>query len=292
MKYLFAVNPVSGKNKAKGKMKRLEVLLKKHNINYMLYETKPCHYASELREKIIENNITHVFAVGGDGTAHEVLNAVVGLDVYYGVIPFGSGNDFARSLGLPKKIKKIFKMIQNNDSILIDAGKAGERYFVNYISFGIDVEILKNSYKVKRFIRGGLAYVLSVIITLIKYKCQKYTINDKSNDLYLATIHNGKYYGGGMKINPFAEVNDGLLDLCKVRKISRFKFITLFPSVFSGKHYKFKKIVSFESKRHFLVEALDEIISCGMDGELYELKTPIEISIVPKCVKMIRYKFN
>src|SRR5690554_315920 len=106
MKYLFAVNPVSGKNKAKAKMKRLALILRENKFNFMLYETKPYQYADDLRKVIVENNITHVFAVGGDGTAHEVLNSVVGLDVYFGVILFGSGNDFARVLKLPKKIKR------------------------------------------------------------------------------------------------------------------------------------------------------------------------------------------
>lgn len=290
MKYLFAVNPVSGKNKARKKMNRLAALLRKHKFNFMLYETKPYHYANDLRKVIIENNITHVFAVGGDGTAHEVLNSIIGLDVYYGVIPFGSGNDFARLLKLPKKRDKILRMLQNNDSIEIDVGKAGERYFVNYISFGFDVEILKKSYKIKKVIRSGIAYIFSLLSTLITYKCQNYNIDNKSEKIYLATIHNGKYYGGGMKINPFAEINDGLLDLCVVKKMSRLKLLTLFPSVFSGKHYKFKKIVSFKSRRNFTIENENKTISCGMDGELYELQSPIEVTIVPRCVKMIRFK--
>ncbi|HEY8364793.1 MAG TPA: diacylglycerol kinase family protein [Haloplasmataceae bacterium] len=292
MKYLFAVNPVSGKNKAKVKMNQLALLLREHKYNYIIYETQPYQYANDLRKIIIENNITHVFAVGGDGTAHEVLNAVIGLDVFFGVIPFGSGNDFARVNNLPKKIDKVFKMIENNDSVEIDVGKVGERYFVNYISFGFDVEVLKQSLKFKRYASGGLAYVLALIRTLITYKCQSLTINDNKQRLYLATIHNGKYYGGGMKINPFAEINDGILDLCTVVKMNRFKLLTLFPSVFSGKHYRFKKLVSFMSKRHFVVDSDTDILSCGMDGEIYELKTPIEVTIVPKAVKMIRYKNN
>lgn len=120
MKYLFAVNPVSGKGKTKKRMKRLEVRLKEHQLNYILYETKPYHYAQDLQKIIIEEEVTHVFAVGGDGTAHEVLNAVVGLEVNFGIIPFGSGNDFARNFKLPKKINKVMDMILRNETQMID----------------------------------------------------------------------------------------------------------------------------------------------------------------------------
>jgi len=284
------VNPVSGKNKAKLKMNQLAILLKENKIDFMIFETQPYHYAMDLKSVIIENNITHVFAVGGDGTAHEVLNSIVDLDVFFGIVPFGSGNDFARVLKLPQKIDKVFDMIQKNNYVVIDVGQIKDRYFLNYISFGFDVAILKQSIKYKRFLHSGLAYVFAVVTTLINYKCQFLKINHEDLRLYLSTIHNGKFYGGGMKINPFAEINDGILDLCTVKKMNRFKLLLLFPSVFSGKHFKFKRLVKFESKRHFLIEANEDSISCGIDGEIYELTSPIEVSILPESVKMIRYK--
>ncbi len=289
MKYLFAVNPVSGKNKAKVKMNQLAILLKENKYDFMLYETQPYQYANDLRSVIVENEITHVFAVGGDGTAHEVLNAIVGLEVLFGVIPFGSGNDFARVLKLPQKIDKVFEMIQNNRYMLIDIGKVKNRYFLNYISFGFDVSVVLKSLKFKKFLHSGLAYICALVTTLVTYKCKTYTINDVEEQLYLATVHNGKFYGGGMKINPYAEINDGILNLCTVKKMNRIKLLFLFPSVFSGKHYKFKKLVRFESKRQFTVLSTDEIVPCGIDGELYEFQTPIEINIVPESVKMILY---
>lgn len=287
MKYLFAINPVSGKGKAKIKMTELTKLLREKNIDFILYETQPYYYANDLKQVIIKNNITHVFAVGGDGTAHEVLNAVVGLDVYYGIIPFGSGNDFARVLNLPKKSEQVIEMIEKNDSITIDIGKVNHRYFLNYVSFGLDVKILKSSLKYKKCFLGGASYPIALIDGLISYKCLPMVINDKKEDIYLTTIHNGKFYGGGMKINPFAEINDGLLDCCRVKKISRLKLLALFPSVYSGKHFKYKKIVNFESKRQFTIDIDGEVLT-GIDGELFTLKSPIKIDVIPKSIKLIR----
>ncbi len=293
MKYLFAVNPVLGKNKAKEKMAKLAERLKEEGIDFITYETQPYQYADDLRKVIIESQATHVFAVGGDGTAHEVLNAVIGLDVFFGIVPFGSGNDFARALTLPKKIDKIVEMIKHNDYITIDVGKVeGGRYFLNYISFGFDVVVLKKSIALRKVFKGAFSYIAALFTTLIKYKCRTIKINGEDKLCYLAAIHNGKYYGGGMKLNPYAEVNDSLLNLCTVKKISRLKFVALFPSVFSGKHYRFKKIVSFQSKRQFTIDTYNDIVLTGIDGEIYELPNPVTVSVVPESVKLIRYKFN
>lgn len=293
MKYLFAVNPVSGKNKAKAKMEKLAERLKEEGIDFITYETQPYHYADDLRNVIIKYGVTHVFAVGGDGTAHEVLNAVMGLDVFFGVVPFGSGNDFARVMNLPKKIDKIVEMIKHNDYVTIDVGKVeGGRYFLNYISFGFDVIVLKKSIQFRKIFKGAFSYIAALIATLVGYKCRTIKINGEERLCYLTAIHNGKFYGGGMKLNPYAEVNDGLLDLCTVKKISRLKFLTLFPSVFSGKHYRFKRIVSFNSKRQFTIDTGNGEVLVGIDGELYELPNPVTVTVVPESVKFIRYKFN
>ncbi|MDF2700251.1 MAG: diacylglycerol kinase, catalytic region [Haloplasmataceae bacterium] len=288
MKYLFALNPVSGKGKAKQNMKELTTLLDKSGIDYLIYETKPIHYAQELKEMILEYHITHIYAVGGDGTAHEVLNAIVDLDVYFGIIPFGTGNDFARLLNIPKKIDQVFEMIINNKYEFIDIGQANGVYFLNFVSFGIDVNIVENSLKYKKIFPSGTAYLFSLLTTLLTYKCKKIITNDKSQKVYLTTIHNGKFYGGGMKINPYAEINDGLLDMCIVKKISKLKLLFLFPSVFKGNHYKYDKIVNFKKCEQFYLEIEDNVMT-GVDGEIYDLHSPININVIANKVKFIKY---
>ena len=287
MKYLFAVNPISGKKKSKQRMNQLAMLLSEAKIDYMIYETQPYQYADDLKSEIIKHGITHVFSVGGDGTAHEVLNAVMGLDVYFGVLPFGTGNDFARTLNIPKKIDKVYQMIKNNQYIKIDVGQVENRYFLNYVSVGLDVEIAQKSIKFKRFMPSGTAYIIALLTSLIKFKCFDITINGVFNKTCLAAIHNGKFYGGGLKINPFAEANDGILDCCWVKKLSRFRVLLLFPTVFFGKHYKFKKFVQFESKREFTIDGGNTVIPTGVDGEIYKFNNPVEVKVCVDCVKLI-----
>jgi diacylglycerol kinase (ATP) len=285
MKYLFAVNPVSGKGKAKKKMNQLAILLKEIGLDFEIYLTQPYRYADDLKSIIQTKRITHVFAVGGDGTAHEVLNAVMGLNVTFGVIPFGSGNDFARMLRLPKKKHAVLDMIKRNEVKTIDVGQFGSRYFLNYMSFGIDVAIVQSAEKFRRVL-GGFSYVIGLFNTLFKYRIREMRVNNFKDKAYLTTIHNGKYFGGGMKINPLAEVNDGVFDFVAVKEISKLKLIFLFPTVFIGKHFNFKKIVHYETNSVFNIEINEKMIA-GVDGEFYYFDQPLEVHVVKDALKIL-----
>jgi diacylglycerol kinase (ATP) len=285
MKYLFAVNPVSGKSKAKKKMNRLAHLLKEASYDFEIYLTQPYRYADDLKAIIISKQITHVFAVGGDGTAHEVLNAVMGLDIIFGVIPFGSGNDFARMLRLPKKRNAVLEMIKRNQIQTIDVGQFGQRYFLNYMSFGIDVAIVQSAEKFRRVL-GGFSYVIGLFSSLFKYRIREMRVNEFEERAYLTTIHNGKYFGGGMKINPLAEVNDGVFDFVAVKEISKLKLIFLFPTVFIGKHFNFKKIVHYETNSVFTIDIKEKMIA-GVDGEFYYFDRPLEVKVVKNALKIL-----
>ncbi|ERJ11530.1 diacylglycerol/lipid kinase family protein [Haloplasma contractile] len=287
MRYLFAVNPASGKGKALLKMEKLKRYLDQDGFDYMTFQTKPTHYASKLRTLILTESITHVFAVGGDGTASEVLNAIIGLDVLFGIIPFGTGNDFARLLKIPNKTKEVFNMIKKNHSDYIDVGKANDQYFLNYISFGLDAEISHNSEKYKRFMPGGSAYVVGLFKTLFKYKPTRLSINNHEEELILTTIHNGTYYGGGMKISPYAKLDDGLFELCVIKGVSKFKLLFIFPTIFSGKHVHFKQYVSFKQNDHYTIVPQEEVMM-GIDGETVKINESITVETIKKTVKLIQ----
>lgn len=285
MKYLFAVNPASGKGKTKKRMNKLLARLEADRVEYVLYETQPYHYADDLRKIIIAEQPTHVFAVGGDGTAHEVLNAVVGLDVIFGVIPFGSGNDFARVLKLPRKIDAVYDMIKQNRTSRIDVGQFGpNRYFLNYLSLGIDVAIVKEAEKYKTL--GKFSYLLAVFKVLVAYKVTRMHINDFNDDAFLAAIHNGKYYGGGMKINPEAIVDDGLLNLVVVKKIPKLKFTLFFPTVIKGSHIRLKQIVVTETTTDYQIN-ITEPTMIGVDGEFYYYSEPFVVTTLKAGVEIL-----
>ncbi|HEY8435785.1 MAG TPA: diacylglycerol kinase family protein [Haloplasmataceae bacterium] len=284
MKYLFAVNPNSGKKKALSRMTELEVLLKKDELDYMIYLTTPTYYAKELRDIIIANGITHVFAVGGDGTAHEVLNAVVGLDVKFGVIPFGSGNDFARTLGIKRSLTDIYAMIKRDRTKKIDIGRFQDRYFLNYLSFGFDVAICRNAYRFRNLI--GVAYVLSFFFTLFHFRSRPLIVEGKRDRYAMISIFNGKYFGGGITVNPEGQVDDGKLNLLSLKRTTNFHLFWYFAKMFFGKRLKPSKRVTKKEVETFHFEIEDTLVA-GVDGEFYEFNEPFDVSIIPQAVTCI-----
>lgn len=284
MKYLFAVNPNSGKRKAVERMKELQHLLDQENYDYMIYQTTPTYYAEELREIIIENEITHVFAVGGDGTAHEVLNAVVGLEVNFGIIPFGSGNDFARTMNIKRSITYVFEMIKKDRTKKIDIGKFGDRYFINYLSFGFDVRICRNAQKFRRWM--GAAYVLAFFFTLFHFKSRDLVIEGKKDRYAMAAIYNGKFVGGGISVNREGSVDDGRLNVLTIKRASNFRLFFYFAKMFFGRSLKPSKRVTKRLVDTYHIE-IDTPLVAGVDGEFYTFEESFDVEIIPQAVRFV-----
>lgn len=285
MKYLFVVNPASGKGKAIKRMDELEKRLSTDNIDFDIFYTKPERYAPVVDGLIANNHYTHVIAVGGDGTAHETLNAIIDHDVIFGIIPFGSGNDFARMYSLGTDIEETLSIIKNSNYREIDFGKANDRYFVNYVSFGFDSEINEKASKYKKKFPGGTAYFFGVFHALFRHKNKQITVNGEKQKVYLAAIHNGRYYGGGLKINPSASCEDGLLDSCVITSSSKFKVLTILPMLVFGRHGRFKQ-VNFNQRENFVIDCEEDIIST-IDGEFIDFEFPVNIEVGKKKIKFL-----
>jgi len=249
-KYLFIVNPTAGKGKALKLIPKIESFFKEND--YKITITQRIGHGEEIARNALDNGFTHIISVGGDGTVFEVLNGVKEKGLILGILPAGTGNDFARTIQLPKDINSIFHRILKGKTKRIDIGKINNKYFINVVSIGIDAEIVKETEKIKGFVPKSMAYILGVFFTLAKYKHKRVEIfiDGKSyrRDIQLIAIGNGKYYGGGMKITPMAEVDDGYFDICIVNKISKLKLAALLPTVFKGQHTRIKDVQILRGK--------------------------------------------
>jgi YegS/Rv2252/BmrU family lipid kinase len=286
-KYLFVINPVSGKGNALHLVKKVFDNIKDY-LNYDIFITTPEHYASQVRLLISKEKFTHVIAVGGDGTANEVLNAVIHTDAVMGILPFGSGNDFARNLDLPNKTKEIIEMLTSNKIKKIDCGKAGDTYFLNYISFGLDSEINRIADLYKSSLPAETAYIVAVFHALIKHRSKHMIINGEPKHIHLLAIHNGRFYGGGIPMNPRADCQDGKLNLIYVDKMWKIKILLIFPTIFMGLHHKFKE-VHFSKIKKLTIDTKDTILT-AMDGENFNLTFPLNIEVHPQAVNFLHYQ--
>ncbi|MFE4197776.1 diacylglycerol/lipid kinase family protein [Paenarthrobacter sp. NPDC056912] len=226
--------------------------------------------------------------VGGDGMVHLAVNALAGLDVPLGIVPSGTGNDVARLLGLP------LNRTAAACGRLLAAWEAGGRridtglvtaagrstYFAGVLSAGFDAAVNEraNSW---RWPRGKGRYNLAMLRELYALRGIEYSVT--ADGVYwkqralLMSVANGRSIGGGMKITPDAEPNDGWLDLFVVKPLSRLRFLAVFPKVFAGKHTG-HPAVEIRRVRKVRLEA-DGVVAYA-DGERVAA-LPVDVEIVP-----------
>ena len=268
MKYVFIINPASGKtdyDKIKQNiMKTLE------NENYEIYETKAPKEATEIASRFKNEENTMVYSVGGDGTLNEVVNGIAKGKCKLGIIPTGSGNDFYRTL----------KEAQT-ENVRLDLGKVNGRYFINIASVGMDAETCNNANKIKSKIKLHSSYYLALIHTFLTFKSKSLKLKIDKNvyagDYIIAAICNGKYYGGGFKIAPVASFDDNQFDIYLVSKASKFKLIKILLALLKSEHEKYNEVRKYTGKNITITSENNIIVN--IDGEITISKN-IEIEMI------------
>lgn len=257
MKYVFIINPASGKtdyNKIKENIiKTLE------NEDYEIYETKAPKEATKIANRFKNEENTVVYSVGGDGTLNEVVNGIAEGKCKLGIIPTGSGNDFYRTL---KETK--------NENIRLDLGKVNGRYFINIASVGMDAETCNNANKIKSKIKLHSSYYLALIHTFFTFKSKSLKLKIDKNvyagDYIIAAICNGKYYGGGFKIAPVASFDDNQFDIYLVSKAGKLKLIKILFALLKSEHEKYNEVRKYTGK-NIIIKSENNLI-INIDGEI------------------------
>lgn len=254
-----------------------------------------------------------ILLFGGDGTIHRHLGQLVKLGLPVLVVPAGSGNDFASSLGLRRMRNSLQAWrtfcggsanVRSVDlgiiSSVIHPGAVpsieGSRYFCCVAGVGLDGEVARRANQLPRWLRGNGGYLLSVvptIFTFAPFPMEVLTSDEGPNGNWsirsnqptlLAVFANTPFYGGGMKVAPQAKMDDGLLDICIVGGVDPFKLFCMFPTVYSGRHLKIQEVQYFHSSR--LRVETEYPTDVYADGE-YVCRTPIEIGVHRAALKVI-----
>lgn len=293
MRHLFIINPRAGKGKTSGLIPYIERVCKEKSLNYIIEVTKSPGDATDIARKYCSAEVLRVYSVGGDGTLNEIVNGVAGSGSTLAVIPSGSGNDFIKNFSHSHSLEEVLKKSIEGDSVPVDLGRFNNKYFINISSVGLDAEIVYKSLKLKKlpFIPSKFAYLLSIFITVFGYKSKKLRIilddREINTETLLTAIANGKFYGGGMKVAPMAELSDGRFDICHIKKVSPFKVIRLFPKLIKGVHGEIKEVSFYKSKKVRII--CDEEIAVNIDGELLQMKE-IAFDMVPKAIEVVAIK--
>lgn len=274
MYYAFILNPAAGSGHAVETMNLMEQELRQQQIDYRIFRTERQGHATDIaRELSADNDITAVISVGGDGTAFEVANGLAGTGKAMGIIPSGTGNDFIKSVGLPRKPMEALQYILTHQAKKVDMGRLNDGRFLNVCGTGFDVTVLDYTESFKKRFRGLTPYLFGLIKAIFHYTPVHLRIEtdefSEEGDYLVCSIANGQYIGGGIPICPIAEPDDGKLDLVLISNIRRAAIPRYLPGLLKGKD------LSFKMTRHFRVEHVtieNDDMRLNVDGEIFPMK--------------------
>ena len=257
--YYFIVNPSSRSGHGKEVWQTVEEILDQEDVEYRVYFTAHRYHATKLAQEITaQNTRLTLVAIGGDGTVNEILNGIRDFStVTFAYIPTGSGNDFARALGLPSDTAEAVNNILHPSSFCrVDLGKAilGEQtqYFAVSYGCGFDAAICHEAFSspvknvLNRIRLGKLTYIATGIKQLILCKSAPAVVILDGHKTFrfrrtcFVTVMNCFCEGGGVRFCPSAKTDDGLLDVCVVEGLNRFLMALMFPVALAGLHRFFR----------------------------------------------------
>ena len=293
-KFGVILNPTSGKGKGATLGPAFVSELEKLGITVVDLSGKNYDEATERgRLAIAEGSIDALAVAGGDGMVHLGVNLCAGTSVPLAIMPCGTGNDAALTLGVPigdPALAAKFAIDAVGNPRLVDLGlgvtPTRRFYFFNSASAGFDAIVNRRANRWK-YPKGPSRYTLAMLYELMTFDSLKYRakVNGQERELdgMLCAVANGPSYGGGMLVAPEASVEDGLLDLFIVHKISKPELIKVFPKVFTGEHVSHPAV---EIVRATEVTLQSEGVPVYADGEPAGM-LPMTVSVAPKSLKVL-----
>lgn len=304
--HYFIVNQHSRSGHGMDLWKKAEAILNEKGADYKVYFTEYAGHAQELAKKVADFHVPCTLSVlGGDGTLNETINGLASTEyshITLGCIPTGSGNDFARGLGLSKNIEaRIESILSPTECVPVDIGisKTDEvsRYFLVSSGIGYDADICAHvsTSKIKTVLNklhmGKLIYALIALKELVTYKPCPVSVRLDEKEilrfprtLFIAGM-NLKYEGGGVQFCPDALYDDRLLDFCLADSLPRLKVLGLLPTAFFGKHVHFKGIHILKCRQMDIRSKAPLPFHC--DGEVLGCTTRLTIMNSGKQIPVI-----
>ena len=298
MKTEIIINLTAGGGKPQPHLNTIFKYLEENGFNFNANYTSYSGEATKLAKIAADNNADLIVSVGGDGTVNEIINGIMQSqnNPSLGIIPLGWANDFVKSIPIPSNIIEACKILTKGNTKEIDVGVINNKiYFGNICGVGFDAEVaqlanqMKNRHPNWRTL-SAFIYVFATVKKLLSpFHCHKVKIKIdqkeiESKILFIAA-GNGKIYGGRFKITPEAILDDGLLEVCIVEEMGRFKYLWLIPKVFAGAHKNVKGVNFYKAKK--IVIQSSETLHAQVSGEVINGEKEYAITLQQKRLKLI-----
>lgn len=287
------LNPVAGRGNAGKERELIRQVLVDYHCHFHLEETKEHNEAVEIAKEAAKKGFDLVIAAGGDGTINQVVNGLVGSGIPLGVISCGTGNDFARMIGMPTSISAGIHQILTGDIKWIDLCRVNQRYYVSSVGAGFDGQVAHLVNKGIRFLKGMPAYLFGVFKTLLSHKNYpiRLTVDGHHYEFksLLVAVNNSTSYGGGIMITPNARIDDGLLEICAAQDLNLFEILSCLPLAVKGSHQNLKKVQMLKGKEVILES--EAPLYYQIDGEVLQDQV-LRFTIFPRSLPVKGAKFE
>lgn len=285
------VNPAAGRGGIRAKLPSVREIFREQGIA-KVYETGVAGDEEALALRAVREGANTIVAVGGDGTCSRIADALIRSNSMcrLAVVPAGTGNDFAKTLGVEKyDARQIAELVKGGAETRIDVGWADGHYYLNSCGFGFDASVLEASNKV-RWLKGDAVYIYAALRQLFSYRGIDVRANGAPGvargSMLMITASNGSWLGGAFKIAPTASVLDGRLDVCFFSDSNVAERVRLFVGAMRGTHIGMRSVTSVSIEQMTLTFPTNP--SMEMDGELRVARShTVELRSVPRALSVI-----
>lgn len=269
------VNPAAGRGAARRAESVVARAFRAQGWAVDLVRTEGPGHGQELAAQAVSQGAKHIVAVGGDGTVHEVANGLLrtDTDAALGVVPAGSGNDFAKIVGVYgyDPIRAVARLVTAT-SRRFDAGRVLGEWFVNSVGFGFGPAVVQTRNRMTH-LRGFLSYLVPIVQTFFTFEPPVFDIAApgfrERGYMMMVEVCNGTTAGGSYRFAPDADPTDGKMDVCVIRRVSLPRFLIAIPRVLRGTHTSMREVAMVKTAK-LVVRAPEQPLLVHVDGELRE----------------------
>jgi len=290
------INPTAGRGKAGQRLQHIEAILDSEGVEFRTMTSRGVGDLERLVKNRIEGGNSDIIVAGGDGSIHEAVNGIMraGGQARLGVIPTGTGNDFAKACGLSldwelTARKLAARLVQETVGRKIDVGRMNDRFFANGAGVGFDARVSKAA-RAFRWPIGNLVYLIAIVRCMIDgIATPEITIEADTlqwrGPVTLTNVSNGPWVGGMFHIAPMAKNDDGRLELVVADPVSRLRLFSLLPKLIRGEHMNETEITHSGAQR-ITIESSAAMPS-HLDGEIQALATRFEFEVLPGALTLL-----
>jgi diacylglycerol kinase (ATP) len=288
------LNPSSGRERGPEHVELLTTKLKHRYDDVTIVVTSGDGDAERAATIAVADGCDALFVAGGDGRLNEAMNGLVtagGLaEMVVGIVPFGTGNDFAAALGIPLETEPALEILLEGRERAVDLGEVNGRVFVNTSGGGFIAEVSAAVTPQLKTIAGRLAYLIGGAQVLFEFEPVGASVTlspgpvQVSRSLYAFAVCNSRLIAGGRLIAPNALIDDGMLDVCLIEAMSAIEFVALARKVADGEHVKDPRVLYYQAQS-VRVE-LDRAVHVNTDGEVFE-DTRCDYRVLPGAARFL-----